>query len=216
MMFTEICLATVSGYSELVPYTTADSYPDVVYVTSGHDTEIRLTLEAMVDLVNALADARESDERADVRDLLHSHGFTNANAASTASIERVESRMNGLLDTLAALATAEPGPTVVWINRELAGLHITPSLTAHDGAGLHIHWTSASAAFDEQVIADVLMALGQEICDHGTERFGTCAAATCHHLFYDATRNGSRRFCADPRCASRTHTADHRARQRST
>ncbi len=187
-----------------------------MYVTSGHDTEIRLTLEAMVDLVNALSDARESGERADVRGLLDSHGFTKANSASAASIERVESRMNELLDKLATLATSEPQPTVQWINRELADLHITPSLTDHDGAGLHIHWTSESAAFDQQVIADVLMALGQDICDHGTGRFGTCAAATCDHLFYDATRNGSRRFCADPRCASRTHTADHRARQRST
>ena len=187
-----------------------------MYVTSGHDTEIRLTLEAMVDLVNALSDARESGERADVRALLDTHGFARAQAAPTASIERVESRMNALLDVLAALATSEPGPTTRWINRELADLHITPSLTDHDGAGLHIHWTSESAAFDEQVIADVLMALGQEICDHGTERFGSCAAANCTHLFYDATRNRSRRFCADPRCASRTHTADHRARQRST
>ena len=41
-------------------------------------------------------------------------------------------------------------------------------------------------------------------------------SSLCDHLFYDATRNGSRRFCSDPRCASRTHTADHRARQRAT
>ncbi|MEO6571207.1 MAG: CGNR zinc finger domain-containing protein [Ilumatobacteraceae bacterium] len=31
-------------------------------------------------------------------------------------------------------------------------------------------------------------------------------------MFYDATKNRSRRFCSDPRCASRTHTAAHRAR----
>lgn len=187
-----------------------------MYVTSGHDTEIRLTLEAMVDLVNALSDARESGERADVRALLDTHGFARAQAAPTASIERVESRMNALLDALAALATSEPGPTTRWINRELADLHITPSLTDHDGADLHIHWTPASATFDDQAIADFLMALAQELCDHGTDRFGTCAATECDHLFYDVTRNGSRRFCADPRCASRTHTADHRARQRAT
>lgn len=186
-----------------------------MYVTSGHDTEIRLTLEAMVDLVNALTDARGGDA-ADLRGILHEHGFTRADGASAASVRRVESQMSHMLDTLAALATADPGPTVTWINGELAERHITPSLTAHDGAGLHIHWTPTSATFDEQVIADILMALAQEICDHGTERFGTCAAVDCDHLFYDATRNGSRRFCSDPRCASRTHTADHRARQRSS
>ena len=86
----------------------------------------------------------------------------------------------------------------------------------HDGAPLHIHWTPSTATFDDQVIADILMALAQEVCDHGTTRFGRCAATDCDHLYYDATRNGSRRFCSDPRCASRTHTADHRARRRNT
>ena len=186
-----------------------------MYVTSGHDTEIRLTLEAMVELVNALSDAQRGDA-ADVRGVLHEHGFTRAQGASAASIRRVESQMSHMIDTLAALATAAPDPTARWISAQLAILHITPSLTAHDGAGLHIHWTPITAAFDEQVIADILMALAQEICDHGTERFGTCAAGDCDHLFYDATRNGSRRFCSDPRCASRTHTADHRARRRSS
>ena len=121
-----------------------------------------------------------------------------------------------MVDTLLELPGCRAGADVAWINAQLAGIHITPSLTAHDGADLHIHWTPTSATFDDQVVADFLMALAQEICDHGTSRFGTCAASDCEHLFYDVTRNGSRRFCADPRCASRTHTADHRARRRAT
>ncbi len=205
----------VSVYSELVPYTTRHRYADVVYVTSGHDTEIRLTLEALVDLVNALGDAQRGAERCDVRSLLHDHGFTRALGASDASVRRVDARMTALHGRLSGLAAADAESTVTWVNDELTELQITPSLTTHDGAGLHIHWTPESAPFDGQVVADILMALAQELCDHGTDRFGTCAAADCDHLFYDATRNGSRRFCSDPRCASRTHTADHRARQRS-
>jgi predicted RNA-binding Zn ribbon-like protein len=104
---------------------------------------------------------------------------------------------------------------VAWVNDQLAALTITPSVTDHDGSGLHIHWTPAAGRFDDQVVADVMMALAQELCDHGTTRFGTCAASGCSHLFYDSTRNRSRRFCADPRCASRTHTAVHRARRRA-
>ena len=187
-----------------------------MYVTSGHDTEIRLTLEAMVDLVNALADAGAGGEPADVRRILHDHGFTRAEHASGASVGRIESRLGALLDTLHTHDDAEAESTVGWINEELAGLHITPSVTADDGADLHIHWTPSAATFDEQVMADVLMALAQEVCDHGTSRFGTCAATDCEHLFYDATRNGARRFCSDPRCASRTHTAEHRSRQRTS
>ena len=188
-----------------------------MYVTSGHDTEVRLTIEALVDLVNALADtdADPGGERVDVRTLLDEHRFSRAAGASMAAINRVEERVASMVDTLLALPGAEPEPTVAWINARLSGIHITPSLTDHDGADLHIHWTPASATFDDQVIADFLMALAQEVSDHGTTRFGTCAATDCEHLFYDVTRNGSRRFCADPRCASRTHTADHRARRRS-
>ncbi len=188
-----------------------------MYVTSGHDTEVRLTVEALVDLVNALDDAAAPDELpVDVRALLHEHRFSRAASASAASIDRVEERVDTMVDTLLGLPSAEPEPTVAWINAQLSGIHITPSLTDHDGADLHIHWTPSSATFDDQAIADFLMALAQELCDHGTSRFGTCAATDCEHLFYDVTRNGSRRFCADPRCASRTHTADHRARQRAT
>ena len=201
----------------LVPYTVASSYARTVYVSSGHDTEVRLTLEALVDLVNALADAADHPEGADtdVRGLLHEHRFSRAAGASAAAIVRVEQRLASMVPLLRSLPDAELEPTVSWINAQLSGLHITPSLTAHDGSVLHIHWTPASATFDDQVIADFLMALAQEVCDHGTSRFGTCAAADCDHLFYDATRNGSRRFCSDPRCASRTHTADHRRRRRS-
>lgn len=187
-----------------------------MYVTSGHDTEIRLTLEAMVDLVNAMADADEGAEFPDVRGLLHEHRFSRAATASAASIRRVESRVGSMVEMLRTLPGAEPEPTVRWINDRLSAIHITPSLTDHDGADLHIHWTPGSATFDDQVVADFLMALAQEVCDHGTSRFGTCAASDCDHLFYDTTRNGSRRFCADPRCASRTHTADHRKRRRTT
>jgi predicted RNA-binding Zn ribbon-like protein len=195
-----------------------------VYVRSGHDTEIRLTLEAMVDLLNALDDAdgptgggqAASDTvRADVRALLHDHAFTRAAGAPAAAVERVEARTRVMAPALRRLADGDAADTIEWINRELATIPITPSLTEHDGADLHIHWTPTAATFDDQVVADILMALAQEVCDHGTDRFGRCAASDCEHLFFDATRNGSRRFCADPRCASRTHTADHRARRRS-
>jgi len=189
-----------------------------VYVTSSHDTEVRLTIEALVDLVNALADAAADPQGdpVDVRTLLCDHRFSRAAGASGAAIDRVEERVGSMVDTVLALPEAEPEPTVTWINAQLSGIHITPSLTAHDGADLHIHWTPTSATFDDQAIADFLMALSQEVCDHGTTRFGSCAASDCEHVFYDVTRNGSRKFCADSRCASRTHTADHRRRRRAT
>ncbi len=186
-----------------------------MYVTSGHETEVRLTLEATVDLVNSLTDPLDS-ESAPTRELLHRHGFTRASRAPASEVARVDQRMGALLDRFNSLPDATEADTVDWVNAEIERLPIAPSAVTHDGAPLHIHWTPTTAAFDDQVLADILMALAQELCDHGTKRFGRCAASDCDHLYYDATRNGSRRFCSNPRCASRTHTADHRARRRQT
>jgi predicted RNA-binding Zn ribbon-like protein len=186
-----------------------------VYVTSGHETEIRLTLEAAVDLVNSLTDPSAAGSTP-TRELLHRHGFTRASIAPAAEIARVDDRMKPLLDRFRSLPDASEADSVEWVNAEIARLRIAPSAVTHDGAPLHIHWTPTTAVFDDQVLADILMALVQELCDHGTKRFGRCAASDCDDLYYDATRNGSRRFCSNPRCASRTHTADHRARQRQT
>jgi predicted RNA-binding Zn ribbon-like protein len=184
-----------------------------VYVTPGHhDEEVRLTLDAATDIANALLDA--PDGRVEVRRMLHEHGFTRAAEASDPSVHRVDERMRALLPRLRTLAGGDVDHAVEWVNDELGAITIEPSLTSHHGAPLHIHWTRSASTFDDQVMADVLMAIAQELVDHGTDRFGTCAAEHCEHLFYDATRNRSRRFCSDPRCASRTHTAHHRARQR--
>lgn len=187
-----------------------------MFVDSGHDTEVRLTLEAVTDVVNAFVDVDAGEhDVADLRTLLTDHGFSRAPAASATSVARAEQRLRAIAPRVTELATASLDSAIGWINAEMTQLELTPSLTSHDDSGLHIHWTRDHDTFDDQVIADVLMALAQELVDHGTTRFGTCAADGCDHVFYDTTRNRSRRFCADPRCASRTHTADHRARQKS-
>lgn len=178
-----------------------------MHVAPGHhEAEVRLTLEALTDLVNAADD--------DVRGLLVHHGFTRAPTASAASVQRVEQRIRGLSSRIRSLPGSDVRAAVDWVNAELSTIRVEPFLIEHDGAPLHLHWTRSGATFDDQVVADVLMALAQELVEHGTARFGRCAADDCEHLFYDATRNRSRRFCNDPRCASRTHTASHRARQR--
>lgn len=180
-----------------------------MHVTSVTEAEVRLTLEAMVDLANGLA-----DDDVDVRALLSEAGFSRAPDASEASVRRVEQRMTALLPFLRELPELDAAEAAAKVNAELTEVTITPSIVEHDGVARHIHWTPTTATFDDQVLADTLMAMAQEICDNGTERFGRCAADDCEHLFYDATRNRSKRFCADRRCASRTHTADHRARRR--
>ncbi len=182
-----------------------------MYVASVTDAEVRVTLEATIDLANAL-EAGETEIRA----LLSTSGFSRADDASEASVQRLASRVGALVPFLRELPDLDVDAAASRLTEELTELPITPSIVAHGGIGHHIHWTPPTARFDDQVMADVMMALAHEVCDNGTIRFGRCGADDCDRLFYDATRNRSKRFCSDQRCASRTHTADHRARQRAT
>jgi len=196
-----------------------------VYVTSGNHTEQILTLEALVLVANAFLDGStnhehpgtagtaRSDEPVDLRAVLDEAGFARAVFAPEAAVRRTADRFGDLLLRIQSLPDIDITEAVLWTNAELTELAISPSLSSHDGSDLHIHWTPPSATFDDQVMADFLMALAQELCENGTKRFGRCAADDCDRLFYDTSRNGSRRFCSDPRCASRTHTADHRKRR---
>lgn len=176
---------------------------------SGHQSEIRLTLEVAVSMMNAIG-ADELEARGELVEA----GFSRAAQASGASIARLSARLAELRPLFTGLPGLDVATASARVNEELTELPITPSIAEHGEVGPHIHWTPATATFDDQVVSDVLMALAHELCDDGTARFGRCAAIDCDRLFYDGTRNRSRRFCADPRCASRTHTADHRARQR--
>lgn len=179
-----------------------------MHVASVTASEHRITLEALVDLTNAF-----TDDDVDPRSILTDAGFSRAPKASAASIERVLERIAGLAPFLVTLPDRDADAAAARINDELNEIPITPSIVDHGGAGPHIHWTPTTARFDDQVMADMLMALAQEVCDSNTTRFGICAADGCDHLFYDATRNRSKRFCSDSRCASRTHTAEHRRRR---
>lgn len=182
-------------------------------IVSTNQSEIRVTLEAAADLINGLG-----DPDFDIRNLLLDKGFMRAANASQASIDRLRSRLDELAVFMRSLHNLDDEDDAVAaraVNELLTELAIAPSVVAHDGSELHIHWTPSTATFDDQVVADILMAVAQEICENGTIRFGSCGADDCEDLFYDGTRNRSRRFCNDPRCASKTHTADHRARNRN-
>lgn len=182
------------------------------------DEEVRVTVDAATELANVVAgeplpEHEPLDRREQLRTVLIEHDFVRARDASDAELDAVADRMVPLARLLRSLPGAKLEVVVEAVNAQLEAAAIAPSLSSHDGFALHIHWTPPKTPFAHQVAVDLLMALAQTLCDHGTQRFGRCAADDCDRLFYDTTKNRSRRFCTDPRCASRTHTAAHRARQ---
>ena len=176
------------------------------------DEELQVTVDAAMELANVIAD--DGPGVADrLRDVLIGHDFLRARTASAAELEALVDRSVPLARLFTSLPELELVDAVDRVNAALEPCAIAPSLSSHDGFALHIHWTSPTTPFAHQVAVDLLMALAQILCDHGVERFGRCAAAGCDHIFYDSTKNRSRRFCSDQRCSSRTHTAAHRARR---
>ncbi len=172
------------------------------------DEEIRVTVDAGVELTNEMV------ANGDLRAVLVEHDFIRAGRATASDVDELRRRFRSVRAIIETLPDIEPTVAVDLVNAQLRRCSIAPSLSAHDGFALHIHWTGDETSFGRRVVVDVLMALAQTLCDHGTDRFGRCAAEGCERLFYDATKNRSRRFCSDSRCASRTHTAEHRARRR--
>lgn len=182
------------------------------------EAEVRLTVDAATELANVidgepLPDVEHLDRAEQLRQVLVDHDFLRAQHASAAELSSLADRLLSVARLIRSLPGAALPDAVGAVNAELEAAAIAPSLSAHDGFPLHIHWTAPNTPFAHQVAVDLLMAVAQTLCDHGTQRFGRCAADDCRRVFYDATKNRSRRFCTDPRCASRTHTAAHRARQ---
>lgn len=177
-----------------------------------------MTVDAAVELANTIAgephhDVEEFAPPEQLRAVLVGHDFVRAGSVDEAQLGDLADRLVSLGRLVRSLPDLDLIDAVGALNARLEASAIAPSLSAHDGFPLHIHWTGPTTPFAHQVVVDLLMALAQTLCDHGVERFGRCAADDCERVFFDTTKNRSRRFCADPRCASRTHTAAHRARR---
>lgn len=170
----------------------------------------RLMIETGIELANL--DQWETDT---CRSVLAQHQVLRSHAAGTEELDDLIHRFASTRDILRSLPDTGFDDAVEAVNTQLAALSVAPMLSVHDGSPLHMHWTASDAPLGEQVVVDVLMALAHSLTIEGLERFGRCAANDCQRLYYDGSRNRSRRFCSDPRCASRTRTADHRARKRS-
>ena len=100
------------------------------------------------------------------------------------------------------------------LNDLLASHPVTPMISDHDPANLHMHVTNRASSVAELLIAESLMGLANLVCDLGATRLGICSEPRCDNVFVDTSPNQSRRYCSD-RCSSRANVAAFRARQRA-
>jgi predicted RNA-binding Zn ribbon-like protein len=125
-------------------------------------------------------------------------------------LREVRTRLRDLLER-----SARPAPrTMSWINRYLAASPAVWQLrTAGAGAGaeLHVTWDSDWTG----VIAAVLSSYGRLLEDGTSDRVRECANPHCTWLFYDESRNATRRWCDPQACGNLLNVHAHRERSRS-
>ncbi len=100
------------------------------------------------------------------------------------------------------------------LNDLLATYPVTPMISDHDPANLHMHVANRAASVADLLIGEALMGLANLVCDFGATRLGICSAERCKNVFVDTSPNQSRRYCSD-RCSSRANVAAYRARQKA-
>ncbi len=96
------------------------------------------------------------------------------------------------------------------LNEVLAESGAAPRVSLHTGRP-HLHFEPVGGTVADWLGALSATGLSFVLAEHGIDRLGTCASSRCGHVFIDASRNRSRRYCSDT-CANRENVAAHRRR----
>jgi len=65
------------------------------------------------------------------------------------------------------------------------------------------------------VLGEVLAAVVRAAHDGSWQRLKICSSAACRYVYYDRSKNGSRRWCSMEVCGNRQKTRVYRSRQRA-
>ena len=152
-------------------------------------------LADVVDLVRLLADRESLHEQATDRDCLLLRRFQRA-----------------LRPVFAGSEASAAADVIAGLNELMARYPITPQISDHDPAALHLHVATRSSVAD-LLIGESLLGLASVVCELGPTRLGVCSAIPCTNAYVDTSPNQSRRYCSD-RCSSRANVAAYRARRR--
>jgi len=118
------------------------------------------------------------------------------------------------LDAIVTVGEAGDGPAAVrMINALLAETGAIPQIVSHDGRGPHIHVSRAAAPMADRLAAHLAMGLAELLVAGESGRLRTCASPDCSDVFFDESRNRSRRYCDSRTCGNRLHVAAYRARK---
>lgn len=175
-------------------------------MTLPYPHEVVRTLEFIAALCNGRR-AGELDSAASLRRLCAEWGFPGASGASRADAAATWSR----IPLIEAMWDAERDTAAAMANRVFRESDARPHLVRHDGLDWHLHGLFAGAPLADAIAVDTAMAFVDLVRADDTARCKRCGDDRCERMFFDRSRNRSRRFCSTT-CQSRTNVAAFRSR----
>lgn len=136
-------------------------------------------------------------------------------AAAAASLEdarRVRASLRALAER-GALSQRIQDDAVVEINRVLGRSAGTRRVDRHTDGSLVRAFVPTGDAFAGLMIP-IVESAADSLVSEELPRVRRCADPTCQRVFYDATRNGLRRWCDMGTCGNRAKAARHRAKSK--
>jgi predicted RNA-binding Zn ribbon-like protein len=135
-----------------------------------------------------------------------------AAAASLVDARRVRAALRALAER-GATSNRIQDDAVVEINRVLGRSAGTRRIDRHSDNSLVRTFVPTGDAFAGLMIPIVESAADSLVADE-LPRIRRCADPVCQRVFFDATRNGLRRWCDMGTCGNRAKAARHRAKSR--
>jgi predicted RNA-binding Zn ribbon-like protein len=134
-------------------------------------------------------------------------------AAGPGDMTRLRAYRRRLDDAVTACEAGDLGTAITLVNGLLSATGAVPQVVAHSGRGPHIHVSRPVAPLADRIAAHLAMGLAELVVMGDSARLRTCASPSCRDVFFDASRNRSRRYCDSRTCGNRQHVAAYRARK---
>ncbi len=100
-----------------------------------------------------------------------------------------------------------------WLNAAMSGGLITRQL-AGEGSELHLSMVPAKQEWT-QVMAEVAADFAGTVIEGETVRIRFCENSDCRWVFYDDTRNRTKRYCDDKMCGNLMKVRRFRAKKKA-
>ena len=201
----------------IVPFISDDTSEDWVTGQEQFDSYDPINLEIAVDLVNELTVEQAYGRPVERPDPFAAIERTLAvdppfPALARSDVPRLMDLARRLRDSFRSLQKGDLDAAATQLNELLAAHPAHPHLEKDHGHW-RLHHHPADAALVPQVTAVCAEAMARVVGAGASSRFGSCDAEQCDRVFFDASKNGSRRFCSTT-CQNRVKAAAFRRRRR--